>query len=107
MRSCCLRCREHIYHRHSLKSFCPRCYEQFDEPEALKNHQRADVPCRVKAPVSEGIITEEQHKQLHTRAKPHCSEEAKWEEMCRILFPNEKVPSPCALPPTPLQNQQC
>ncbi|KAG7288357.1 hypothetical protein NEMBOFW57_007888 [Staphylotrichum longicolle] len=83
---------EHIYRRHSLKSFCGRCYEHFEESEALKRHQRAEIPCQVRAPVS--AITEEQDKLLHARAKAHCSEETKWEEMYRIIFPGEKVPSP-------------
>ena len=90
--------REHIYRRHSLKNFCPRCFEHFDESEALKRHQRADVPCRVKAPVSDGVITEEQYTQLHQRAKAHSTEEDKWEEMYRIIFPDEEVPSPCTPP---------
>ena len=90
--------REHIYRRHSLKNFCPRCFDHFDEPEALKSHQRADIPCKVKAPVSDGIITEEQDKQLHQRAKSNCTEEEKWDEMYRIIFPDEEVPSPCTPP---------
>ncbi len=94
--------REHIYRRHSLKNFCPRCFEHFDEPEALKSHQRADIPCKVNAPVSDGIITEEQDKQLHQRAKSNCTEEEKWDEMYRIIFPGEEVPSPCTSPRLPL-----
>jgi hypothetical protein len=91
--------REHVYRRHSLKNFCPRCFEHFDKPDLLKKHQRADVPCdlREKSP---GGITEEQEKQLRMRAKPNCSEKEKWEEMYRIIFPGEKVPSPCT--PAPL-----
>ena len=93
--------REHIYRRHSLKNFCPRCFEHFDELETLKSHQRADLPCRVKEPVSDGIITEEQDKQLHQRAKSHCTDEDRWDEMYRIIFPGEEVPSPCTPPRLP------
>lgn len=63
-----------------MEGFCPRCFKYFDKPGALKSHQRADVPCCIKTPVSDGFIAEEQHKQLHARAKPYDSEEAKWEE---------------------------
>ncbi len=94
--------REHIYRRHSLKSFCPRCSERFVDPEALKSHQRADVPCKIRVPVSDGTITEEQEKLLRARAKARCSEETKWEEMYHIIFPGEKVPSPCMTGPLPL-----
>jgi hypothetical protein len=86
--------REHIYRRHSWKSFCPRCFEHFDKAEALKSHQRADVPCKLRERAPDAI-TEEQEKLLRARAKSHCSEEMKWEEMYRIIFPDEKVPSPC------------
>jgi hypothetical protein len=48
------------------------------------------------------VITEEQEKLLRARAKSHCSEELKWEEMYRIIFPDEKVPSPCKSLPTSL-----
>jgi len=87
------RAKEHVYRRHSLKNFCPRCFEHFDKPELLKKHQRADVPCKVQDQ-SFHAITEEQEKQLRTRAKPNSSEEDKWEEMYRTIFPDEKVPSP-------------
>jgi hypothetical protein len=87
-------CREHVYRRHSLKNFCPRCFEHFDKPEALNGHQRQDVPCKVREQESD-VINEEQEKQLRARAKPHMSEEDKWAEMYRAIYPGEKVPSPC------------
>ncbi|KAK4038176.1 hypothetical protein C8A01DRAFT_37881 [Parachaetomium inaequale] len=87
------RVKEHVYRRHSLKNFCPRCFEHFDKPDLLKKHQRADVPCKLREK-SPGGITEEQEKQLRMRAKSNCSEEDRWEEMYRSIFPGEKVPSP-------------
>ncbi|KAK4121830.1 hypothetical protein N657DRAFT_682333 [Parathielavia appendiculata] len=87
------RVKEHIYRRHSWKSFCPRCFEHFDKPESLKSHQRANVPCKLRERAPDAI-TEEQEKLLRARAKSHCSEEMKWKDMYRIIFPDEKVPSP-------------
>ncbi|KAK4102504.1 hypothetical protein N658DRAFT_485309 [Parathielavia hyrcaniae] len=87
------RVKEHIYRRHSWKSFCPRCFEHFDKPDSLKSHQRADVPCKLREKAPD-TINEEQEKKLRTRAKPLCSEEEKWEEMYRVIFPGEKIPSP-------------
>ncbi|KAJ4307250.1 hypothetical protein N0V88_000631 [Collariella sp. IMI 366227] len=87
------RVKEHVYRRHSLNNFCPRCFEHFEKPELLKNHQRADVSCKLRERAPSGI-TEEQEKLLRTRAKSGLSEEAKWEEMYKIIFPGEKVPSP-------------
>ncbi|KAK4235680.1 hypothetical protein C8A03DRAFT_17599 [Achaetomium macrosporum] len=93
------RVKEHVYRRHSLKNFCPRCFEHFDKPESLKSHQRADVPCKVRDRCPDAI-TEEQEKQLRTRAKSHYSEESKWEDMYRIIFPGQKVPPPYYDPKT-------
>ncbi|GAB1312849.1 hypothetical protein MFIFM68171_03059 [Madurella fahalii] len=87
------RVKEHVYRSHSMKNSCPRCFEHFDTADALNNHQRADIPCKVKHPSSDAI-TEEQEKQLRARAKAHCSEETRWEEMYRIIFPGEPIPSP-------------
>ncbi|KAL2024336.1 hypothetical protein VTK56DRAFT_8818 [Thermocarpiscus australiensis] len=90
------RVKEHVYRNHSMRSLkncCLRCFEHFDKPESLKSHQRAEVSCKLKQK-SEDTITEEQEKLLRARSKPHSSEEEKWKEMYRILFPDETVPSP-------------
>ncbi|KAL2264225.1 hypothetical protein VTK26DRAFT_57 [Humicola hyalothermophila] len=87
------RVKEHVYRRHSLKNLCPRCFEHFDKPEALKSHQRAETPCRLKQ-MAIDAITEEQEIKLRKRAKAQCSEEEKWEEMYRVIFPDENAPSP-------------
>lgn len=77
-----------------LLPFCPRCFAHFDKPEALKDHQRAAVPCELKDQRPDAV-TEEQERRLRVRAKGHCSEEERWREMYRILWPGEAVPSPC------------
>ncbi|KAL2179764.1 uncharacterized protein P884DRAFT_267444 [Thermothelomyces heterothallicus CBS 202.75] len=88
------RVKEHVYRRHSLKNFCPRCFDHFDKSELLQQHVRAQVPCKLREK-SFHAITEEQEKQLRTRAKPNCSEEDKWGEMYRTIFPDDKkIPSP-------------
>ncbi|KAK3901892.1 hypothetical protein C8A05DRAFT_34427 [Staphylotrichum tortipilum] len=99
------RIKEHVYRKHSLKNFCPRCLDHFDKPELLKAHQRADEPCAVRrerAGPAADAITDEQEKLLRARAKSHCSDEDKWAEMYRAIFPGEKVPSPYyEAPPSP------
>ncbi|KAH7635958.1 hypothetical protein B0T09DRAFT_252886 [Sordaria sp. MPI-SDFR-AT-0083] len=92
------RVKEHIYRRHSLKNTCPRCYEQFKTDDDLKSHQRAETPCRLRKDNVPEVITDEQDKKLHARAKPGLSEEDKWNDMYRIIFPGpvgSKIPSPC------------
>ncbi|KAK3392575.1 hypothetical protein B0T20DRAFT_59705 [Sordaria brevicollis] len=91
------RVKEHIYRRHSLKNTCPRCYEQFKTDEDLKSHQRAETPCRLRKDNVPEVITDEQDKKLHARAKAGLSEEDKWNDMYRIIFPGpagSKIPSP-------------
>ncbi|KAK4142017.1 uncharacterized protein C8A04DRAFT_13641 [Dichotomopilus funicola] len=87
------RVKEHVYRAHSLKNVCPRCFSRFEKSESLQAHQRADTPCGLRAKTWESI-GEEQEKQLHARAKAHSSEEDKWRDMYRVIFPGEKVPSP-------------
>ncbi|KAH6621498.1 hypothetical protein B0J18DRAFT_411241 [Chaetomium sp. MPI-SDFR-AT-0129] len=87
------RVKEHVYRAHSLKNVCPRCFSRFEKSESLQAHQRADAPCGLRAKTWESI-GEEQEKQLHARAKAHSSEEDKWRDMYRVIFPGEKVPSP-------------
>jgi DNA-directed RNA polymerase subunit M/transcription elongation factor TFIIS len=93
--------REHIYRRHSLKNVCPRCFVGFENHDELQRHQRAETPCKLEKVNVPEMINEDQEKKLHTRAKPNCSEEDKWQEMYRIIFPDAKVPSPCTFPTGP------
>ncbi|KAK4656270.1 hypothetical protein QC762_309840 [Podospora pseudocomata] len=88
------RVKEHLYRRHSAKNSCARCFEQFEDEAALKDHQRSEEPCKLEKHNIPDVITEEKDKLLHARAKAGLSEEDKWREMYRILFPGERVPSP-------------
>ncbi|KAK4196070.1 hypothetical protein QBC40DRAFT_13385 [Triangularia verruculosa] len=88
------RVKEHLYRRHSAKNSCARCFEQFEDEAALKAHQRSEEPCKLEKNNIPDVITEDKEKLLHLRAKAGCSEEDKWQEMYRIIFPNEKIPSP-------------
>lgn len=81
-----------------MKNLCPRCFEHFDKPEDLKSHQRAEAPCKLRQMAIESI-TDEQEAKLRKRAKAHSTEEEKWAEMYRIIYPGENVPSPCTFDP--------
>jgi hypothetical protein len=96
--------REHIYRNHSIKNACNRCFESFDDPKGLKDHQRAQTPCRLSENARADVITEEQEELLRVRARANTPEEERWEDMYRIVFPDEKtIPSPCTShhPPAP------
>ncbi|KAK3387310.1 hypothetical protein B0H63DRAFT_155605 [Podospora didyma] len=89
------RVKEHVYRRHSLKGVCPRCFKHFEKEDDLKQHQRAKVPCDVLETGSSDVITDDKAKKLHMRAKNNQSQEEKWQEMYKIIFPDAKTtPSP-------------
>jgi hypothetical protein len=83
-----------------LPIMCMRCSKRFPTESDLAAHLRVPDPCVwQEAPVIEGI-TAEQEKKLKRRQRLEISqsEEAKWMEIYRILFPDEhesNLPSPC------------
>ncbi|KAK0634327.1 hypothetical protein B0T17DRAFT_2464 [Bombardia bombarda] len=83
------RVKEHIYRRHTLKNVCPRCLDRFDSNDDLKRHQRAETPCRLEKVNVPEAINDEQEITLRQRAKANCSDEEKWREMYRVIFPSE------------------
>jgi hypothetical protein len=91
--------REHIYRRHPLPIRCARCGRQFDTEAAMQKHSKEPVPCQVSEAEEADGYSKEQEKQLRGRKKPpNQTEEDRWTEMFRILFPNDdhaSMPSPC------------
>ncbi|KAK4446948.1 hypothetical protein QBC34DRAFT_144548 [Podospora aff. communis PSN243] len=94
------RVKEHIYRRHQRPPFrCPRCFEAFDNEDKLLEHQRAAVICETSAVQLEEetiYISKSQELELRKR-KRETSEEEKWHNIFRILFPqvpSEQMPSP-------------
>ncbi|WZH39407.1 uncharacterized protein QYS62_000324 [Fusarium acuminatum] len=111
-RSCCgpgwatvHRVKEHIFRNHKLPEHkCHRCLEVFEGEVALSEHSRSPDGCKVQTCSSqEEGIDAGQEKLLHARAKK-CKntgshqkkvEEDRWNEVYRIIFPDEdQVPSP-------------
>jgi len=71
----------------------------FPTPEDLDSHFMAVTSCELSlAEPAEGI-TSNIEKQLRSRKKTHRdqTEAERWEQIYRILFPLEPVPSPCEL----------
>lgn len=71
--------------------FCPRCYETFSTEIVLHAHQRADDPCpkRPEEAIEGFDAAQERNLKSRKKAKPELSEEDKWKEMYRILFPDD------------------
>ncbi|KAH6950552.1 hypothetical protein DER45DRAFT_578198 [Fusarium avenaceum] len=111
-RSCCgpgwstvHRLKEHIFRSHKLPEHqCRRCLEVFEGEVALYDHSRSPDGCKVQTCNSqEEGIDAGQEKLLHARAKKRKNteshqkkvEEGRWNEVYRIIFPDEdQVPSP-------------
>ncbi|KAI1041499.1 hypothetical protein LB505_001723 [Fusarium chuoi] len=108
-KSCCWpgwtsvhRVKEHIYRRHRFPRFrCNRCRQDLKSAFNLNEHLRADTICERQSeePEEEGI-NEEQERLLRIRKRKNgkarqVTEEEKWVEMYKILFPDDDpVPSP-------------
>ncbi|KAF2477623.1 uncharacterized protein BDR25DRAFT_2571 [Lindgomyces ingoldianus] len=93
------RVKEHLYRNHTLPIFCPRCYATFKVQALLHEHQRADERCPKRHEVAIEGFDKLQEKRLRSRKRvqPEVSEEDKWREMYRILFPDDDdmlMPSP-------------
>jgi hypothetical protein len=99
--------REHLYRTHKLPVRCQRCFSEFKSEDLLSEHLRSLNLCTVlktdPSEFEEGF-DKKQEEQLRSRKgnRPSQTEEDKWKDVYRILFPNEdvsKMPSPCMLYP--------
>ncbi|KAF2106959.1 hypothetical protein BDV96DRAFT_311431 [Lophiotrema nucula] len=93
------RVKEHLYRNHRLPVFCPRCYETFSVDALLHVYQRADEPCAKRPEEAIEGFDSVQERSLKSRKKPksELTEEDKWKDMYRILFPDDDdslMPSP-------------
>lgn len=92
--------REHLYRKHMQpKHVCPRCWETFSTQNEMTQHLRADILCQrgQYKPPHTGI-TQDQERRLRSRkrSRTYQSEVQKWNEIYRILFPDDKeIPLPC------------
>ncbi|KAK7420907.1 hypothetical protein QQX98_002471 [Neonectria punicea] len=94
------RLKEHICRCHTPENFrnpslvCPRCLEGFESQALLMQHQRQEQ-CLIKATeIINGRLNLEQVNNLRsTKRKSELSDEEKWFEYYRILFPSHDLPS--------------
>ena len=90
--------REHLYRRH-YTTHCQRCKQIFSDARELAEHEMSVVGCEVLDIIPPGDITTYQEKQLKSRKHTtrRQSDKEKWDDIYRLLFPNEEIPSPCKL----------
>jgi transcription elongation factor Elf1 len=94
-----MQCRGHLYRYHRIFQ-CPRCKVLEKSANDLEErHTLAVKACELNLIQPAEGITGNIEKKLRSRKKTHKgqSETERWQEMYRILFPNEGVPSPCKL----------
>ncbi|OCK96479.1 uncharacterized protein K441DRAFT_455207, partial [Cenococcum geophilum 1.58] len=94
------RLKEHLYRKHALPIQCPRCCRPFENDAALNKHHQALEGCELGQGEAIESFNKEQEKRLRSRKRPALeqTEEDKWKEVYRILFPDynlSTIPSPC------------
>ncbi|KAH7372162.1 hypothetical protein BKA64DRAFT_263933 [Cadophora sp. MPI-SDFR-AT-0126] len=97
------RLKEHLYRSHLVTTYCKRCWQTFKNSEQLDSHLTVDAAliCQaVPGNPPEGI-SPQMERRLRSRKKTHGgqTEEDRWRDMYRLLFPGEEVPSPYFEPP--------
>ncbi|OIW23865.1 hypothetical protein CONLIGDRAFT_112684 [Coniochaeta ligniaria NRRL 30616] len=91
------RVKEHIYRRHCSKFRCQRCQNGFHDVEELLAHNAADS-CQEKDKadcLQSPDLSDAQVSEIRKRARKSRTEEEKWQDLYRMLFPEDTaVPSP-------------
>ncbi|KAH7399881.1 hypothetical protein BKA64DRAFT_467995 [Cadophora sp. MPI-SDFR-AT-0126] len=91
------RVKEHVLRQHRIPVHCHRCYEVFKTEMNLVAHQRLPSPCEVKTPKLLEGCTKEQERLLRKRNRGLRSDEDKWREIFKCLFPDyndDMIPTP-------------
>ncbi|KAG9237203.1 hypothetical protein BJ875DRAFT_454343 [Amylocarpus encephaloides] len=92
------RLKEHLYRCHQTPLHCKRCGKVFKSQPLLDMHIVADVTeiCRVIQGSAPAGVTPENELKLRSKKKsrPGMTEKERWEDIYRILFPDEAIPSP-------------
>lgn len=90
--------KQHIYRKHSVNIYCPRCMQQFDSAYTRDQHTRLGQ-CQLRDILErpEGI-TSEQRDWMSRRMPSGTSEEQRWYAVWDHLFPD------ATRPPSPYNN---
>ncbi|KAK4452022.1 hypothetical protein QBC34DRAFT_38242 [Podospora aff. communis PSN243] len=96
------RMKEHLYRKH-CKVHCQRCKQVFRKQSELAAHAMRPESCRLREGNGPADISAQQELQLKSKkyASRYQSEEEKWREVYRLLFPGEHIPSPSDTRPDP------
>ncbi|TVY82020.1 Resistance to glucose repression protein [Lachnellula suecica] len=92
------RVKEHLYRCHQISPHCKRCWRTFKTQLQLDIHitvAATDI-CELQPGNIPVGITPAMERQLRSRKKSHRdqTDEERWKDMYKLLFPNEEIPSP-------------
>ncbi|KAF4822901.1 hypothetical protein CGCTS75_v010449 [Colletotrichum tropicale] len=91
------RLKEHLHRTHRQKPNCPRCRMTFSAEADVREHLKSQSLCEVLEGLSVEGFDEVQEKQLKSKKRGRVvkSEQDKWKEIYRILFPDStEIPDP-------------
>ncbi|KAK2616294.1 hypothetical protein QQS21_000728 [Conoideocrella luteorostrata] len=83
--------KQHLFRRHKLPIYCPRCKETFGTEADRDEHGVSAIPCTASSITVEGI-NDSQREQLQKSSRD-LDPKAKWFEMFKILFPGHRLPT--------------
>ncbi|KAH7311034.1 hypothetical protein BKA65DRAFT_163081 [Rhexocercosporidium sp. MPI-PUGE-AT-0058] len=104
-RSCALsswrtigRLKEHLFRTHRIAIHCGRCWVTFKTADQLNAHITVDaaIICQTKPGLPPEGISPDMERKLRSRKKshPNQSDEDRWRDMYKLLFPDEEIPFP-------------
>ncbi|KAI1079384.1 hypothetical protein F5B20DRAFT_177009 [Whalleya microplaca] len=85
--------KQHLIRRHSAPIYCPRCYETFGSNGELDDHYRKAIPCDIQHEKIVTGLSAAQREHLSRRSDQSLTDEGKWFEVWRTIFPNEPHPT--------------
>lgn len=87
-----LQYRGHLYIYHLIEQ-CTRCKLVFETGELLEAHSMGQG-CEARMDQQVDGMTKKMKEQIQNKSRRQTDGE-KWEQIYKILFPNEAVPDPC------------
>ncbi|KAF5704307.1 hypothetical protein FMUND_12586 [Fusarium mundagurra] len=92
------RMKEHLVRNHSPPKYqCQRCGSDLKTSEALRTHSKQTQACEpCPSTQDRDILNEDQLDRLRSKNRmgQNKSQSEKWTEVYKIVFPNDRVPSP-------------
>jgi hypothetical protein len=88
--------RSHLYRHHRIFP-CQRCKELFEDQDQVSEHLKEANACELSYTLQADGVTSEIVERLRSRKRTHKDQTVveKWQDIYKLLFPNEIVPSPC------------